>query len=438
MNTPAKISLAAAALFCALATGNTPSSAAPGDNRPGFDPTWNNNRAGFNTTVRGAINRFGGNRAENFGAFELLAESGETLRVLIGQDARFVTGLSNFRNNARVEIEGLRDGDAFLAREVRFEENGRFVTILTGTVQEAPRNNRFTLTLDSLTMGARTTTRTITVVDRNQNTQLFRSLRRGDQIEVHGSWWQGAGRWTASSLFEAEKINNLNGSNTTSNSDDYLDGRFATVRGRANVSSEDTGFILNLDNGQTLSVRSDTAVRVRRNDLVEVQGRYNSTTQVFRATSVRILDDALGTTETGIGNVNFAATVVTVNTATSLTVRGSNNRVYTVRSDTAFSRNISPGDRVRVIGTLDANGIVRADRVTLESNFASNDVVDFSGIVTETPFVLVRDYYTVRAANGRDYRVKYDGTASIRKNDNVRVRGRMDNDVVIADSMTRY
>lgn len=450
MNTPLgkplKLSIAASALFCALATGSSPVSAAPGDNRVVFGPSWVN-RAEFNTTVRGTINRFGGNRAENFGAFELLAENGETLRVLVNGDARFVTGLSNFRNNTRVEVEGLRDGDALLARDVRFQENGRYISILRGIVQSTPTNNRFNLTLDTsmVNNGSTTTTstRTITVVDRNANTRLFRNLRRGDQVEVRGLWQQGNGRWQANSFFEAQSVTNTGISSGIPGNDDYLSGRLATVRGRATNNSDDEGFLLDLGNNQLLKVRAAKDIRVRRNDTVEVSGRYDRVAQNFRAETVRVLT---GSDVITGNNLNFPATVLTVRSATRLSVRGDNNRTYEVISNYNLNRNISQGDRVRITGVADTDGTIRADRVLLESDYNSNNTnnmgrVDFIGSITDTPFPILRDYYTVRSDDGRDYRVSYNGNDNLRKGDRVRVRGNFDNNnnnTVIADSIDRY
>jgi hypothetical protein len=245
----------------------------------------------------------------------------------------------------------------------------------------------------------------------------------------------------SNSTFAAESIVNTNGSVGLPDNDEYLDGRIATLRGTATDDTNNSRFVLDMGNGRTLSVRADAVTRIRRGDTVEVHGRYDSTTQFFRADTVRVLTGVDSTTG---ASVNFPATVIDVLSTTRLTVRGDNGRTYEVASNTILGRNISRNDRVRITGYTDSSGVVRAERVLLEGDVNSTNIgrtADIVGVITATPTLLLRDYYTVRGDDGRDYRVNFGTSSSLRRGDRVRVRGTFDDTaqtVVNADSITRY
>lgn len=388
----------------------------------------------LNTTVRGTISRLSDTRLNNTGYFEMRAEAGETLRVLVSQDMRFLMESRSFLANARIEIEGARDGDAFIARDVRFYENGRYLSTLRGIVQSGGgnnNNNRLQLTVGARTVQVTTTANTV-------NTTSRRRFRRGDIVEVTGTWKDlGRGRWN--SAFVAQSITLVQDEGAYPGDTNYENGQVTSLTGTVNDAINDDRFRLTLRNGQIITVTTDEDTRIPRNSVVLVRGRWNRDTQRFMADSVRILDNRPN--DGNVSRVDFPATILDTRTNNRISVRGDNNRTYEITLTNSLDRNIRRGDRVRIIGTVDRDGLVRADRVVLErdydSNSSNNDQVDFYGTVTETPVILLRPYYTVRGEDGRDYRVTFNRSTSVRRGDYVHVRGELNNETVTADILER-
>jgi hypothetical protein len=390
-----------------------------------------------NTVLRGTLSNSNNRSGRDMGLFTFRAENGETLRAILHEDIRFLTESKFFDSNDRVEVEGIRDGDILIARDVRVLEGNRYLSILRGTVQSDVRNGRFTMTLND---PGTVTVRRNRVVQVNARGTGLNNLRRGDEVELRGTW-QGNGRFMTNSVFNADSVAYAgDDAGNYPGDDDYQNGRVTTLRGvvtNDSTAGRDNRFRMTLRNNQTVEVRSDTNVRLNRNDYVEVRGRWNRDESVFRADSVRTLDSRNDDRNTY--RVDFTGTITSFNSNNRITVRGDNGRSYEVIAPTNIDRNVSRGDRVRVIGTVDADGTTRADSILLVTT-TSTSTIDFTGTITEAPGDFVGQYYTVRTNEGRVFRVNYNRTSGLRVGDRVRVRGSMNragSNVVDADSMVR-
>ena len=148
-------------------------------------------------------------------------------------------------------------------------------------------------------------------------------------------------------------------------------------------------------------------------------------------------DDDNNDNDNDFRSVDFAGTVVSVQSRYRITVRSDSGRVYTVNSRTQISSAISNGDRVRVIGSADDN-FVRADRVTLvrdnNNGTQQGQAVNFRGTVISVNNNT--DTLRVRGDNGRTYIVRYRNADNFDVGDRVRVRGTFRYGVVTASSVT--
>jgi hypothetical protein len=390
-----------------------------------------------NTVVRGTLSNSDNRNSRDTGLFTLRTENGETLRAILHEDIRFLTESKFFDSNDRVEVEGIRDGDILIARDVRVLEGNRYLSILRGTVESDVRNGRFTITLNDPGTTTQNRNRTVQV---NARSASLNNVRRGDEVELRGTW-QGNGRFLYNSVFNADSVSYVgDGDGSYPGDDNYQSGRVTTLRGwvvNDSTAGRDNRFRITLRNNQTVEVRSENTPRLNRNDYVEVRGRWNRDESVFRADSVRTLDSR--NEDRNTYRVDFTGTITSFNANNRITVRGDNGRTYEVIAPTNIDRNVSRGDRVRIIGTVGTDGITRAESILLV-NTTSYSTIDFTGTITELPGDFVRGYYTVRTNEGRTFRVNYSRTSGLRVGDRVRVRGRMNDsssNVVDAESIVR-
>ena len=187
------------------------------------------------------------------------------------------------------------------------------------------------------------------------------------------------------------------------------------------------------DNGALLRVRTayNEPATLSRGDRVQVTGRLQN--GIFQATSIRILNQSNNT-----GQTRLLGTVTQVFSSTRLTMRTDAGATINVTSSTNIPAEISPGDRVRVVGTRSGN-YFSANRVVLVSNVNRPPVggqqVAFNGIVTRVDNFA--NTLQVRGDNGQYYIVRYVNANQFDEGDRVRVEGTYSNGVTTANSVVQ-
>jgi cytochrome c-type biogenesis protein CcmE len=191
------------------------------------------------------------------------------------------------------------------------------------------------------------------------------------------------------------------------------------------------------DNGTLLRVRTNVnePATLSRGDRVQVTGRTRD--GYFQATTVRILNQSENTTGQ---RVRLTGSVVQVFSSTRFSIRTDAGAIVSVTSTTNIPENLSPGDRVRVVGNQSGN-YLSANRVVLVSN-ANTDTtpiggqsVRFNGIITSVDEFA--NTLQVQADNGQYYIVRYVNADDFREGDRVRVSGNYSNGVTTATTVTR-
>ena len=169
---------------------------------------------------------------------------------------------------------------------------------------------------------------------------------------------------------------------------------------------------------------------VTTNQRVRVRGQL--TGDIFIASSVRPL---------GYGNdrrVDFPGTVASITGVSRFTVRGDNNRTYTVDARWRLPYGLSAGDYVRIEGNWDGNNVIAREITILSNGYnsggSSDRYVDFPGSVTNIE--RYRNTLSVRGDNGITYTVNYDGNNRFNTGERVRVVGYFDGYNVRATSVT--
>jgi len=402
--------------------------AAPPDHAPAWGLRNRNNTNPHSYTLSGVVtNTFRG-------GFVMRTNDGRSVRVQTSVEPR------NLSTGDRVTVGGRFSGSTYIADTVRVMRdrdndwrdndwndrgsiwNGRNVegrrVIATGVVtRDLPRENAFDMRTDS---GLPVRVRTVANEPRR--------LRVGDRVEVSGV--------AESGRLRADRVRILNDRNPSDN-DRTLTG-VVTRDLRGNI------FEVRTDDGRTVVVRAreEEPVRLTRGDRVFVQGRYNANRGEFVADRIRITENDDRDVEGS--RVNFPATVIAVDSATRLQVRGDNGRTYTVDTRSVVSSNVDPGDRVRVSGTV-RNGIIRADRVELTDRGGTRNPIgqrrmDFSATVIDGGSLWGANVLTVRGDNGREYRVSVprSSQSGFRRGDRVRIVGtQLEDNRIQATSVTR-
>ena len=233
-------------------------------------------------------------------------------------------------------------------------------------------------------------------------------------------------------------------------------------------------FVLRLKNGRSVRVQLNEREpqRLSQGDRVQVQGSFDQTNRdnrnntrynenlVFRATNVRIIRDRNNGNNNGNNNYNGRRTlngiVTKVRSDQSFTFNAM-NRSFDVSSTSPLPRGFSRGDIVRVSGDVRDN-IISSARVTLLRNGSnangnygygngngdyynngnynnSNKNVNFPATVldsNERSGIL-----QVRGENGRQYTVRTKEADKWNRGDRVRIKGRTQSGIVIAEDIDR-
>lgn len=192
-------------------------------------------------------------------------------------------------------------------------------------------------------------------------------------------------------------------------------------------------FEITTDSGYITQVRTQDAAPagLTRGDRVRLSGQMVN--NVFEAETARVIRNTNRRERT-------EGTVVSVLSATRLTLRTDDNRVLTVVTTQPFDAAISPGDRVRVPGVVN-DDFITGERVVVLTDAATSvdnsdaQAVSFSGTVESVD--TVARVLQVRGDNGQPYLVRYNGASTFRRDDRVRVVGTYANDITTASSVTR-
>ncbi len=186
------------------------------------------------------------------------------------------------------------------------------------------------------------------------------------------------------------------------------------------------------DSGLRTEVRTPEGVPANFAVGNRVRVRGQMIDNVFEAETARLVGGANRRART-------EGTVVSVLSATRLTIRTDDDRTVTVVTTQPFADTISPGDRVRVAGAINGD-FINADRVTVLTDvdtapIGDTQTVSFSGTVESVD--AVSRLLQVRGDNGQPYLVRYNGVNTFRRNDRVRVVGTYNGDITTASSVTR-
>lgn len=186
------------------------------------------------------------------------------------------------------------------------------------------------------------------------------------------------------------------------------------------------------DNGLVMTIRTPAGepAIVAKGDRVRLTGQMVD--NVFEADTARVI-------RAENRRVRTEGTVLSILSATRLTMRADDNRVLTVVATQPFAATITEGDRVRVPGTISGN-FVTAERVVLVRNGnrtsnAGGQAVSFSGVVESVDSV--SRVLQVRGDNGQSYLVRFNGANTFRRNGRVRVVGTFSGDITTASSVSR-
>ena len=369
------------------------------------------------TTQRGVVTSTPG---EDY--LEMRTDDGQNFRVV----TRNNVSLNNIVRNDRIEVYGKRDGGILIGykvSELRGSSNNNSRETIRGTAASDFKGNYFLIRINN---------NTYNVIVRDGEPNNFRS---GRAVEATGYWKDGA--------FHADSVR-MNGNNNDNNwNERKLQGTVLSDNGNRR-------FSMRLDNGRNVDVIYDerNPRRLSRGDKVEVEGRWdrnsqsNSRDDVFRANSVRILNNDSNTNERTLRGV-----IVTDNDNRRFVLRTYDRRDITVVSDERNPRRLSRGDTVEVEGRWDRNergnardNVFRANSVRIVSNTGNNNGnnndtrVDFRGEITRASQVGGSWDYIVRS-QGRDYPVRFN--EKFRIGDRVRVVGVLRNGRVTASDIDR-
>jgi len=429
--------------FAPLFGATQSAQAAPPDHAPawGFRNRNNSDTTTQSYSLSGVVtSRFNG-------GFMLRTDNGRNLRVETNYEPR------NLTTGDRVSVNGRFSGGTYLADSVRVvrdrdddwndrdDDNwnnrgdvwtgrnveGRRVTATGVVTRDLPAENAFDIRTDSgLPVRVRT------------RSNEPRRLSVGDRVEVSGFAERG--------FLRADNVRLLDDRNNP------RDTNQRTVTGtvtRTTANPDD--FEVRFDSGRTALVRArrareqqGTLSRVSRGDRVVLDGRFSSTGTEFIANRIRITRDRDTNGDVEGSRVSFPATVISVDSATRLQVRGDNGRTYIVDTRSVVSSNVDPGDRVRVVGVV-RSGVVRAERVDLTDRVGRGSTngqrrIDFAATVIEGGSLWGGNMLNVRGDNGRTYSVSVprNSQSNFRRGDRVRVVGlQLENNRIQATSVTR-
>jgi cytochrome c-type biogenesis protein CcmE len=312
------------------------------DNNDWDDNGWDDNNDYNRVTIRGVVTRDLWDNDE----FEIRAENGRTYRVNMRRNQP-----RNLSQGDRVEIIGDVNGNVLRAESVRIisDNNGGWngglnSTTLSGVVTRDLEGRRFEIRDSS--------GRTVQVISESEPSRL----RRGDRVYLRGRWERNVFRATSVSL------------------NDINSGYGSTVGSRVNFPGVVTSIASNNrlavrgDNGRTYNVQLNEQLprKIDVGDRVRVQGTviYGG---VVRATDVDLLSNVNKRDERENNGGRYDVNLTGVVTSSTLlggliTVRGDDGRDYRVR--VSLSQDVRRGDRVRIRGYRDGNGLVTATTIT--------------------------------------------------------------------------
>jgi len=232
-------------------------------------------------------------------------------------------------------------------------------------------------------------------------------------------------------------------------------------------------FVLRLDNGRNVRVQLDEREpqRLSQGDRVRVQGSFDQTNRdnrsntryndnlVFRADDVRIIRDRNnGNNNNYNGRRTLTGVVTRVRSDQRFTLSAL-NRTFEVASSSRLPRTFKSGNLVRITGDMRDNNITNAS-VTIVSrgsgnngnygyngnynnggnyngnyNSSANTSVNFPAVVLNSSD---RDNtLRVRGENGREYTVRTNDADNWDRGDRVRIKGRTQNGVIVADDIDK-
>ena len=317
----------------------------------------------------------------------------------------------------------LRDRDR--DDDVDFNDLNAGNTTVTGIVTQDLNGDRFEIQANS--------GQTFVVNLRGQNTA---SIQEGSRVRVTGL--RNGNRITRATV---QVLGNGNG-----NGYGYGNGTMRILQGRVTRDLSGRRFQMT-SQGTTYSVilRRAEPLNLSEGDRVEVFGAMTNG-NVFQADRVRIIrDNNGGGNGGGYNTVDFTGRVTDVQSQRRFTVRGENGATYEVRSDSSLNNRISEGDRVRVTGTSRGGNsrVINATRVQLRNgngggngggnNNDDGDTVSFVGTVRSSRVTGPgrSGIAVVETNNGRTFRVRLNDATTFGPGSRVRVRGTLDNGVVV-------
>ena len=228
-------------------------------------------------------------------------------------------------------------------------------------------------------------------------------------------------------------------------------------------------FVLRLDNGRTIRVRLDEREprRLSQGDRVRVQGSFDQTNRdnrdntryndrlVFRATEVRVIRDRNNNNRNNNNNYNGQRTlngiVTSVRSDRSFTLSAL-NRTFDVTSSSRLPRGLREGNIIRVSGEVRGDNISDADVTVLSqgnvngnyrggyngnTNGSSSNNVNVNFPATVIDSNERNNTLRVRGENGREYIVATREADNWDRGDRVRIKGRVQNGVIVADDIDK-
>jgi len=396
------------------------------DYRAETNPKIRDAQNGAGVTLRGTVTRdLAGNE------FQFRTDDGRTFRVVTRNgEPKWLS------NGDRIEVRGWRDGDLFIARDLRDLSNtsgtypGTNRVTLTGVVTQDTSGNQFLFRTDDGKM-FRVQTRTTEPA----------WISNGDRIEVRGTRGTGNDR----DVIVADSVRAI--SNTGSNQGDRV-----TLTGVVTQDTSGNQFLFRTDDNNMFRVQTRAAepAWISNGDRIEVRGTRGTGNDrdVILADNIRPLTNQGGSNGLMGQQITLFGTVTRINTRKQIEVRGDNGQIYTVRTLTELDRGISVNDRVRVVGPSPGNRLVQRAAVTLVTDRSSGNTntngntgsavaVNFPGRVESvTNNGLIRNL-RVRGDNGQVYYVTYRNLQTFRVGDRVRVVGSSRSGNVTATAVTK-
>lgn len=271
-------------------------------------------------------------------SFEFYGENGTRYRVLATSDV----SLRGIDRNDRVQIHGKLDRNIFIASSVTgMGASNSAVLNLRANVVNDLSGNRFTIRQGNAI-------RTV-VAERGEPF----GLRVGSEVDMTGQW--------RNDIFYASSVRLLD----SGWDDNWRDGQVRRIRGTVTSDLSSSRFTLRTDDrlDVTVSTAGSSIRRISRGDVVEVQGRWDRNSNIFRGTRATVLRDNDDDFNNG-RRADFEGQITRAS-------RTSNGWLYTVRTrggrhvTVRYNRQFRTGDRVEVEGVVQNNVVIatKMDRI---------------------------------------------------------------------------